>query len=264
MKQIKVESIYHLHNNVVDAFPRKARFLNCFIISLYGALFFSLLCPWFNSSYDYLRLQINIIFISCFLVLFILLYKRQSIYNMYCKLLKRKILLFEFGFFCTVSIIYGILTTIIPITLNMIHHGSLTQVLEDQSLKRFIIFSGGAIVCVGVIAGFDTYPVNKFGSLKSIERLIEITKGLLKTSNRSLITITSVIVIGNILSNRKIELHELYVTLYGIIGVAFGVSGVLGSRLAELLHMLSLREANESLKSKSKLGNTSSELESLY
>ncbi len=261
MKKVRIDSVYYLRNSAVDAFPRRAKFLNCFLIALYGAFFFSLLCPWFNSSDDHISAEVYTIFIACFLFLFLMLYGRQSIYNFYCKLLRRKILLFEFGFFCTVCIIYGTLTTIVPISLDMIHHVSLSQVLEDQALKRFIIFSGGAVGCVGVIAGFDTYPVNNFGSLRSIERLIEITKGLLKTSNRSLITITGAIVIGHIFSDRKLELHELYVTLYGIIGVAFGVSGVLGSRLAELLHMLSLRESHESQPQRS---NSPSEPETLY
>ncbi len=241
-----IQSVYPLDDADILVFPRKAKLLNCIIISAYGAFFFSLLCPWFNSRDTLLWIKIDVLWGFAFLSLFVLLNKRQTLYKFYSKLLKRKILLFEFGFFCTICFCYGTLVLIFPIAFGFIQIGTTQNILEVEALKHFIIFAGGATISVGALAGFDIYPTNNFVTKPSVERLIDISKSLLKTSNRVLVTAAGALIVGNMISGKTfLQLHELYATVYGIVGIAFGVSGVLGSRLSELLHLLAKIETKE-------------------
>lgn len=232
-------------SSLVEPAPRKAKPINCLLIASYAAFFFLLLSTWFNLSTRVALIQTYTLFLLSFVVIFLILIKRQNIFNFYCRLVKRKIILFEVGFAGTIFVLYMTIATIAPIMLGMIPHDVNSHVLNNDKLTRFILFSSASVLCVSVISGFDIYPVNNYNTVKSVERLIDITKGFLKAFNRVIITIAGAILVGNIFSNRVFELNEIYITVYGIIGGVVGISGVLGMRIADLLHKLTILEQYE-------------------
>lgn len=230
--------------------PRKAKLLPSVIISLYGTIFFLFVSDWFNSNYKYYWLQkFAILFIVFFFLYFMLIF-RQKVYDSYCKIFNKEIRLFEFSFSLTIGIVYGLLICFLPIWIGMINSVGSEDFFFNENIRRFLIFCGGASACTSVIAGFDIYPVNYYNNFKSLERLADITRDLLKASNRALI-----VVIGSVIVAKTIKIsdgehvnlspNELYIISFGVLGVAFGVSGVLGSRLAEILHKLAKAEEKE-------------------
>lgn len=187
------------------------------------------------------------IFILCFLLVFIMLYYRKKVYKLLVKIFGKEINLFEFGFFCIISFTYLILVAGIPVMLNMFDHPSYNAIMENNTFKRYLIFSGAASLCVAAVASFNIFPVNNYDTPKALNHLIETTRDLLKTSNKTLVVVTGAIIVGSVLGGKDkfYEIRELYVAVYGVISVAFGVSGVLASRLAELLHKYSDLELKE-------------------
>jgi hypothetical protein len=145
----------------------------------------------------------------------------------------------------TVGLIYMILVIIIPIFSNMFNHDSIICFFDDKNLIRYTTFSGGGTVVVACIAGFDIYPTNEFLTINSLSRLIDISKSIFKGSLQALVAIMSAIIVGAIISDNHFSTKEIFITAYGLAGCAIGITGVLGSRIAELLYKLSELEEKE-------------------
>ncbi len=218
--------------------PRPARLLNCLLISGYGAGFFPLLSGWADTTEKNFALKVGAVTAACFAALFLLMFGRRPIYFWLCRLLRREVRLFEFGFFRLVCFTYGPLVMLGPLALGNEAFGALARVFSDKALAQYIVFSGGCVLAVAVICGLDIYPVNLFRSKASLEHLIAITRDLMRLCNRILLVVTGSIIAGWVFKKVEFSLTAVYVTTYGVVGFAFGSTGVLGTRVTELLYRL--------------------------
>jgi hypothetical protein len=103
----------------------------------------------------------------------------------------------------------------------------------------YVLFGGGGIMVTAVISGMDIYPVNVFATKESLNHLIAITRDLMKASNRAIIVVSGVVIVGWAFKRIDLTPHVVYLTGRGVLGLILGSTGDLGARLTELLYRLS-------------------------
>lgn len=171
---------------------------------------------------------------------FAMLYGREQLYKVICRLFNSRIRFFEFPYFVIIGLFYFVAFEILPFAVGLIDIPADTiSIFKDENLTMYIMFSGGAALVACAISGFDIYPVNRFATKGAIEHLIAITRDLMRICNRTLILVTGAIIVGWAFKKVELSLPIIYLTTYGVLGFALGGTAVLGSRLTELLYQLS-------------------------
>lgn len=233
--------------------PRDAKLLNCVIIPLYGSCFLPFLMSWMDRKAFLFVPKVLLLFLSSFLLHFLIMYRRQEIYRLVCRVSHRKVRFFEFPFFVIVNLLYTFAFLVAPFLLNLIRlPGGPSSLLLDDNLTMYLLFSAGAVLITGAISGFDIYPVNRFDTKTSLQHLIAITRDLMKLSNRILVIVSGSLLVGWAFKKIDLSTTLIYLTLYGVVGFAFGSTAVLGGRVNDLLYRLAELEHEEELERKSK------------
>lgn len=233
--------------------PREAKLTNCVIIPLYGSCFLFFLMSFMDRNVPAFALKIGALLASCFVPHFLIMYRRQALYGIVCRVSQREVRFFEFPFFVIVNLLYAFVFLIAPFLLGMIRlQYGIGELFRDENLSMYFLFGGGSTLITAAISGFDIYPVNRFDTRNSLQHLIAITRDLMKLSNRILVIVSGSLLVG--WAFKKIELSPtlIYWTLYLIVGFAFGSTAVLGARVTDLLYRLAELEHEEDRGGKAK------------
>lgn len=226
--------------------PRPAKLFNCLILSLYCSTFLLFLTPWMNKQGDYFKTKLAILWGIAAVINFMILYKRQALYDLLCKVRKNKIRFFEAPFVAINGLLFTFVFLIAPFYYDLIDlRFGVSDIFQDNNLTMYVLFSGGALLVSSGISGFDIYPVNTFGTKKSVENLISITRDLIRASNRVLILLVGSVIFGWVFKKVEFSLPVIYITIYIIIGFALGATATLGSRITDLLYLQSELEISE-------------------
>lgn len=232
--------------------PREARIVNCVVIPLYGACFLFFLMMWMDRTKPLFALKMIVLFSFCFTSHFLVMYWRQEIYIFSCRILRRSIRFFEFPYFTIVSLLHASAFLIAPFLLGMLRlNDGISEVFQSERLTMYVVCGAGAALVTAAISGFDIYPVNLFGTKGSLEHLIAITRDLIKVSNRILVIVSGSVIVAWVFKKIDFSLTIIYGTLYAVIGLGLGSSGVLGARVTDLLYMLAALEHEKDLAGRS-------------
>jgi hypothetical protein len=170
----------------------------------------------------------------------LILLKRQSIFDWLTRIAGKPVAIFEFPYFLIVAALYTLVIYAGPIYLGLIPlPNGLSDILLDRDRIMYVLFGGGGIMVTAVISGMDIYPVNVFATKESLNHLIAITRDLMKASNRAIIVVSGVVIVGWAFKRIDLTPHVVYLTVYGVLGLILGSTGDLGARLTELLYRLS-------------------------
>lgn len=224
---------------MVEPRPREAKVVNCVLISLYGACFLLFLKYWMNKDVFLFRAKFLMTYVALLAIHFLLLYKRQWVYDFLCSLIGGRIRFFEFPYFVINVALYLVMFLVLPFLLGLVPlEGGVAGVFGSEDLTMFVLFGGGAAFVAAAIAGFDIYPVSLFRSERALIQLIEITRHLMRFGNRLLGLATSAVILAWAFKKVEFSMNVVYLTAYGVVGFALGGTAVLGSRVTELLYLL--------------------------
>jgi len=149
-----------------------------------------------------------------------------------------------------ISLPYLISLFLIPLSLGLVPINSIHDLAVNRDLLLYVLFGCGATFVAVIISVLDIYPVNTFGTRLAIIRLIDITKDLLKFFNRIIVVVIGSLIVSWVVGTGQLDLrpHEIFLSLYLILGIAYGGSGVLGARVTELLYLLAQVEKEDELR----------------
>ena len=180
----------------------------------------------------YYRIEIPSIFITLLFLHFTIMYKRQWLFSLGASLVKSPPMrFFEFPFGGAIGIPYVVLLLIVPISTGLLPVKDITELTQNHSLLMYFLLCGGKLFIILTMSVLDVYPVNTFGTKYALQRLIEITKDLLKFFNRLIAVLIGSVLAGFAFGKLDLKPHEIYLIIYGIVGLIFGASGVFGVEL---------------------------------
>lgn len=257
-------SISHIGcDSVIDHLPspRRAEPFTCAVITLYGASFILFLMPWMEQNGWPFAVKVGLLWIVSAAVHLALLTRREELYGLCCRMLRRRVRFFELPYFVLVSVWYGFVFLGAPFLLGLLQAPVNAQSLvRDETLTMYALFGGGASLVIGAISGLDIYPVNTFGTRASLEHLISITRDLMRLSNRLLVLISGSVLVGWAFQKVEFSVPVIYATIYGVVGFGLGSTGALGARVTDLLYELSAMErADQAQTQKAKIDHGTEE-----
>jgi hypothetical protein len=220
--------------------PQPARRIACALLSAYGLGTLLFILPWLELSTPAHKIGTAILIVGCVVLHYLLLWKRQAVYDWLGRAVGSQVHFFELPFFIAVIALYFTAVFVVPLSTGLVPlEKGLADIATKQDLIMYVLFGGGCVVVTGIISGFDIYPVNVFATKEALGQLIDITRDLLKASNRSIIIVAGSIIVGWAFKRIELTPHIVYLTTYAIVGMSVGSTAVLGSRLTDLLYRLS-------------------------
>ncbi len=223
--------------------PQPATIPASILIAAHGTGFLLFVVPWMDLPTILHWTGLGALAIVGFGLHFLLLWKRRHVYDWASGLAGNPIRFFEFPFFLAVTALYLVILFILPFSMGLVPLANgLAEIATNQERIMYVLFGGGGLLVTAIISGLDVYPVNVFPTKDALNHLVDITRDLMKASNRAIIIVTGTVVVGWAFKRIDLTPHVVYLTIYAIVGMAIGSTAVLGSRLTELLYLLSAME----------------------
>jgi hypothetical protein len=161
---------------------------------------------------------------------------------------------FEFPFAFIILLLYATAFLAVPLLAGLVPlvYGA-GHAVTPRDVPLYFVAALFAVLAATVLSGFDIYPVNHFGTPESLKILISITMQLMTAVNRLIVLITVSILLAWAIGRIELGRDLIFFTMYVLVGLGAGATGVLGSRLTDLLYELSEIEVRQGARARKRL-----------